>query len=502
MEKRMLRQIQPFGLLLLFLFAGNPVQAAFPDKPITIVVHSKPGSAIDVTARRLAQIAHKYTPAVFLVENKSGGSGTVAMRYVLSKKADGTTILAATKSFISTILLTKSNLSLKDFNFFACMVIDPEALITNRHSKVRTFEDIVWDARAKKEHQRWLGPLVGGVDHLMAVKTWEVVGIRGEWIPYEGGADALAALMGHHGTVYVGNPIDVKGRPDLMIAIVANPVRLEEFPDVPTFLEKGYPALKSEVLWRGFGVKKGTDLRALHFLEDLFKKISQDPEWIEFVESTSARPVFLGHDAFARMIQNDHKEAVKYLRLAGVLPPDISQKRPWELRLFLVFLVIVLLLLGLAFRFRRHWLNGNVLFSVVLIVLSVYLFLDTFNFPSGKLSNTVGPATVPRLWIYGLIAFSVWLMIDSIRKNVRLTRENNHTGPVLAMAGLMAVYLIAIPYLGYFLSTLLFLAGGIYLMAYRCHAVVAASVAGYLFFAYLVFIRVLHVPLPKGRLFY
>ncbi len=177
-----------FIVLIFLLF--NVAHATFPEKPITIVVHSKPGSGIDITSRQLANIARKYTKATILLENKTGGSGIFAMRYVLNKKADGYTILAVTKSFISTVLLTKGGVKMSDFDFLACMVVDPEVLITNRHSSVRTLEDIIRDAREKNGHRRWLGPLVGGVDHLMAVETWEKLGISGEWIPYEGGADA------------------------------------------------------------------------------------------------------------------------------------------------------------------------------------------------------------------------------------------------------------------------------------------------------------------------
>ncbi len=488
------------GIFYLLLLTGlfSVIRAEYPEKPITILVHSKPGSAIDITARQIANIARKYTDATILVENKSGGSGVVAMRTVLSKRADGYTVLGVTKSFISTVLLTKSGVSMDDFYFLACMVVDPEALITNRHSRVRTLEDIIADARAKKGKQRWLGPLVGGVDHLMAVKTWEVLGIRGEWIPYEGGSDALAALMGQHGAVYVGNPVDVKGRPSLMIAAVAAPERLAQFPDAPTFVEKGYP-LKSEVLWRGFAVKKGTPPQAIRFLTDLFRKISQDSDWVAFVRNTSAQPVFYEHAEFTRMVNRDQKEAIKYLQKAGILattPPEAAQSQKKVAALLAVsFLTLVLL----TFRFRREWVNGDTVIAAFLIFLSAFLYYLTLDFPRGKLASTVGPASMPRLWIYGLWFFSSWLIVQTLRgKNP----TENHTGgsvlQPLKLITLMLGYLVIIQYVGYYLSTFLFLLTGTYMMKYRKHVVIWAVVIGFVAFSYLIFYRVLQVPLPRG----
>lgn len=490
------------GLYLAFIigciFGASALYGEYPSKPITIIVHSKPGSGIDITSRQLAHIARKYTDAVILVENKSGGSGIVAMRTVLNKKSDGYTVLAVTKSFISTVLLTKSGIGMDDFDFLACMVVDPEVLITNRHSSVRTLEDIIRDAREKNGRQRWLGPLVGGVDHLMAVKTWEKLGIKGEWIPYEGGADALAALMGKHGVVYVGNPVDVKGRPDLMIAAVAAPQRLPDFPDAPTFTEKGYD-LENEVLWRGFAVKKGTDPRAVQFLMDLFRKVSQDPDWLKFINSTSAQPVFLPREQFTRMVQRDQQEARKYLKLAGIgsVAADANPVANYRVPLFLALLYLILIFS--VYRLKPHWITGDNVIAATLIFISGYLYYLTLNFPVGKLSRTVGPASMPRLWIYALYFFCGWLIYNNLRKGK--AEDNSNHGSIrkpLALVFLMVGYLLFINYAGYFVSTFLFLLAGTYLMSYRRHLVAISVIIGFLLLSYLAFYKVLQVPLPLG----
>ncbi len=489
-----------FIVLLFFYFHPFSLWAKYPEKPITIIVHSKPGSAIDVTSRQIANIATKYCPVPILVENKSGASGVVAMRTVLNRKPNGYTILAVTKSFISTILLTKSGLSLNDFYFLACMVVDPEALITNRNSKIRTLEDIIADAKAKKGKQRWLGPLVGGVDHLMAIKTWEILGIRGEWIPYEGGSDALAALMGEHGAVYVGNPVDVLGRPDLMVAVIASPERLAQFPQTPTFLEKGYP-LKSEVLWRGYAVRKGTNAQAIQFLTNLFKQVSQDSAWIKFVHSSAAQAVFYPHPQFTRMVKKDQKEAITYLRKAGILKLVTTKNQQHYKILGLILLVLYSALLLVMYFVNRKWITGDTVIASSLIFLGLFLYLLTLQFPAGKLASSVGPASIPRLWIYGLWLFSIWLLISSFKNSQKVQTNFTLVWVPIRLIFLMIIYLLIIKYLGYYLSTWLFLVIGAYALNYRKHLLIFSVAFSYILFSYLVFYKILGVPLPTMLLF-
>ena len=69
----LMRRLSITIVLLSLLMGTNSLWAKFPEKPITILVHSKPGSAIDITSRQISNIARKYCPVPILVENKSGG---------------------------------------------------------------------------------------------------------------------------------------------------------------------------------------------------------------------------------------------------------------------------------------------------------------------------------------------------------------------------------------------------------------------------------------------
>jgi tripartite-type tricarboxylate transporter receptor subunit TctC len=255
------------ALTLVSMLLVGTSYGAFPKKPIKLIVYTKPGGAIDVFARKFQKIAKKYTDTTFVVVNKTGAGGVVAMKHVLSKRADGYMLAAVTRSNIGKMVSSKSNLKVDQFNWMAMMVSDPEAVITNRNQAINTWAQIVADAKAKGGNQLWVGPAAGGNDHIMALKTWQKAGIKAKWIPYGSGGKAMAALMGGHGVAYVGNPGDVIGKPDLKVAAISSKNRLTgKFANVPTFTELGIKNHDSEIMWRGFMTKKRNSGRSTNFL--------------------------------------------------------------------------------------------------------------------------------------------------------------------------------------------------------------------------------------------
>jgi len=113
---------------------GTSTAPAFPTKPIKLVVYTGPGGAGDILSRKFVDVASKYTDATFVVENKAGAGGIVAMEYVAATKPDGYTLMYMTKSNVSKLVTTDSELDPMTFDWIAQMQIDPEAVITNNKS--------------------------------------------------------------------------------------------------------------------------------------------------------------------------------------------------------------------------------------------------------------------------------------------------------------------------------------------------------------------------------
>ncbi len=284
----------------------------FPSKPIHVVVYAAAGGQIDITARKFVELAAKYTSATFVVENKVGAGGLVGWEYVLSQPQDGYNLMAVTKTLIANHVKDEFDVDPMSLDWIAFLINDAEAIITNSKSSIRTIQDIIADAKAKPGKQIWVAP--PGVDEVVTYKFWDRTGITAKYVPYDAGGQAMAAVIGQQAQVYVGNPVDVRGKPDLMMAAISAESRFSQFPDVPTLKELGIKGLDSESFWRGFALKKGTPDKVIAWYDDLFDKITADPDWRQFNEKDGMQVVHFKKDRFNSIVQGDIKDFKDYFK--------------------------------------------------------------------------------------------------------------------------------------------------------------------------------------------
>ena len=479
--------------LLGYLYLGIGQGKTYPAKPISIIVHSKPGSAIDYMARKVAEIARKYSDETFIVENRSGTQGLVAMQHVLDLKADGYTMLGVTKSFLSTVMVNKSKVSLDDFQFIANMVSDPEAIISNSERNFNSLDDIIQDAHGE-EQQVWIGPGTGGRDHLMALKSWETLGIDAQWIDYKSAPQSILAMLRDESAVYVGNPADIKGKSNLDIISIASSKRLVSLPDVPTFKEQGYDL--NESMWRGFAFKKGVPEEAVAYVTRVLQDVVNDKEWESYCNETYVFSIFEKNDEFTSRIAQEVEETNHYLNKAGLL---VAYQKESPLHILIVLLIIVsaVLLLLLAFnKFSFSRISYDQIIAGSIIIISLFLYYQTILFQIPETVNITNPALIPRIWIIILLLLSTLLIIKS--KNKVAVKANHSSKIVLIIIALLIIYLLAMQWAGYYFTTPVFILATMYLLKYRKMAVMGINAFGFVLFSYFIFNRLLHIELPLG----
>jgi tripartite-type tricarboxylate transporter receptor subunit TctC len=486
-----------FGLLG-FLYLNLNAGKAYPNKPITIIVHSKPGSAIDLLSRKVAELARKYSKEPFVVENRPGTQGVVAMQYVMDKKPDGYTLLGVTKSFISTLIVNKSEVSMSDFLFIANMVSDPEALITNKKSGIETIEDIIEQANSTGDKQVWIGPGTGSRDHLMAMKSWEEFGINAEWVDYKSAPQSILAMLRNEAPVYVGNPSDILGKRELRIVAIAANERLVKLPEVPTFKESGYAL--NESMWRGFAFKNGTPKTAIDYVSDVFLKISEDPEWLTYCTEIYSFSDYKNPEDFSQIIDFETNETISYLDKASLLNTYV---RKGKLPLWLVGILIagiVFFLQLIVFRFNFSAFTNNIILSDIFIWVAGFFFYQTtlFDIPEGL--NITSPALIPRIWAVALFVIAIWDIVNEMGGGKTVKKRGNLKALLKILLALF-VYFLAIPQIGYFVSTPIFLIVGMYIMDYRNWPIMIINAFGFVLFSYLVFDQLLKIDLPMGNIF-
>ena len=482
------------------LSRADSVGVRFPTKPIKIVVYMKPGGLIDVTARRFATIASKYTDATFVVENKFGAGGIVAMQKVQRQRADGYTLYACTKSNISKVVSCNAEPYLANFHWLALLMADPECVITHKKSNVATWDQLVADAKSRPGEQLWLGPAKGGLDHVTAMKIWEKSGITAKWIPFSSGGEARGRLIGRHGAAYVGNPGEVLGNSDLMIAAISSARRLSQFPDAPTFRELGIEGLDDEVMWRGLALKKGTPRAVIEWYETICEEVSQDQEWREAWKKGGIDVRFETHDVFSQIVEDDRNEFHHYLTQLGLVS-DTTASSHWMCSPLVAFLLVAAMMCG-AYAVARRWNResaGCVITTAVVGFAATFL-LQSFTFPHATES---GPATIPRLYVAAVAIVSVVVISLKHPTNDRTARRVKSNKRMLGTWELilaMLCYWLATLLAGYLLATAVFLVFVMYRSGVRNLAALGGATSVWLVASYVIFSRALHVPLPVGFL--
>jgi len=325
-----------------------------------------------------------------------------------------------------------------------------------------------------------------------------------KWIPFKSGGKALAALLGEQGVAYVGNPRDALGNPDLHIAAVSSPERLEAFPDVPTFTELGMVGLENEYMWRGFALKKGTPPEVVQWYDALFKQVTADPEWISFWGKGGIDVKYVAEKEFTAQVKKDAEVFEYYLRKSNIIQGEaegilaiIATGTTFNVLSLLLVLTWLSVSYG-VYRSDYSAITGRVMIIGFFLVVSILFLVQSLNFPNG---SAVGPAAVPRLWIFMLIPLNLLLLYKTFRNVAEISESGPRVDIVLNFIGFLVGYLLVMQVLGYFLSTFGFIIAGLYYLGYRKWRNVFIISASWILFSYLIFYKTLYVPLPLGTLF-
>ena len=224
--------------------------AAFPDRPVKIVVANSPGGPSDLVGRILAAALQESTGKTFIVENRGGAGGNIGMGYAAQSEPDGYTILLATDAYSVNPSLYRALPydPLKSFVAVGTIAISPLTLTVKADTPVKTVKEFVALARAHPDKYNVATPPLGTTSWLLAqtLKLRENLP-KLECIVYKGGGDALAALLG--GTVQLSSGSLPPAYPHikagtLRCLAVTGDSRWPELPNVPTMTEAGYPGIE------------------------------------------------------------------------------------------------------------------------------------------------------------------------------------------------------------------------------------------------------------------
>lgn len=263
-------------------FATPQTVMAQSDDPITFVVPYGAGGLIDGIVRQVADMMTKDLGQPVLVENKPGANGIVGAQYVASAKPDGHTMLIGATGPISLNVLLRPNLTfgLDDFAPVATMLSGPLSVAVPSKIGVDKIEDLVDYANKTGKPLRYatLGP--GSVTHLFGLTMAKELGVEMADVAYRNNSSALVDLIGGQAELNFSSPISLlehQKSGDLKILALTTPERMEQFPDIPTTTELGYPNLVSS-FWFGLMAPAGTPQEMIDRVSAATEKAMSDPD--------------------------------------------------------------------------------------------------------------------------------------------------------------------------------------------------------------------------------
>lgn len=280
-------------------------QAAYPSRPIELVVPYPAGGGTDVLGRAFAVASVKHLPQSLIVMNKPGASGAIGWADVINNKPDGYKV-----ALLATDLMTQPNMGLtkityEDFIPIARLNYDPAAITVRADAPWNTVEEFI--QAAKKGDFRVGNGGNGSTWHLAAAAVEDKTGVKFNHIPFAGAAPAALSLMGGHIEAITVSAAEVYAYTSTgklkTLAVMADQ-RIKGFDKVPTLKERNIDV--SIGTWRGLGVAKGTPPDIVNTLRAATAKIVTEQSLRDALDRQNMGYAYADGDAFGVVMAKDH----------------------------------------------------------------------------------------------------------------------------------------------------------------------------------------------------
>ncbi len=299
-------------------------QDAYPTKPVSVVVPFSPGGISDVIGRPFVHSLGKALKQSFIIENRPGAGGGVGMAYAARAKPDGYTLMVALSS-ISAIPASDRLFGrppayeIKQFAPIALISADPAFLVVRADSPWKTVKDLVEAAKAKPGGIPYGSTGNYGTMHVGMEMFAHAAGIKMNHIPYGGGGQQVAAIVGNQVEAITQLPATIAGQiagGKLKALATFAPARVAGFPEVQTMKELGFPEVEYFV-WTGFFAPAGTPPEVLAALRRGAREVVQDPEFRNAMEKLRAPIVYKDADEFQAYLDADAKRLSAVIQKIG-----------------------------------------------------------------------------------------------------------------------------------------------------------------------------------------
>jgi tripartite-type tricarboxylate transporter receptor subunit TctC len=268
--------------LMAAVLGAAPASAAYPDKPVKVIVPFAPAGPTDVMARLIAQKLSESLKQQFYVENHPGAGGNIGMMAVARSAPDGYTLLVASSSYtVNPSLYAKNPYdAFKDFAPVTLAAASPNILVINADIPAKTVKELIDLVKANPGKYSIANPGVGTTPQLAAELFKLTNKLDTASVPFGGAGPAIQSVVGGH------TPIAFSALPPTAPQVqggklrglaVTSAKRSATLPDVPTMAEAGFKGQESETM-QGIFVPAGTPKDLVDLLNKEIVKVMQLPD--------------------------------------------------------------------------------------------------------------------------------------------------------------------------------------------------------------------------------
>jgi putative tricarboxylic transport membrane protein len=292
--------------LALTLVAG----AVAAQPTLKMMIPANPGGGWDQTGRNLAaamQSAKLVSGVQF--DNKGGAAGTIGLaQFVNSAKGDPNAVMIGGMVMVGGIILNKSPVNLSQVTPIARLTSEWEVIVVPANSPHKTMADLVKALKENPGKVSWGGGSAGGTDHILVGLIAKEVGVdpaKTNYVPFKGGGEAIAAILGGHVTAGVsglGEFAEQVKAGKMRALAQSSPQKLE---GIPSLKEQG---IKVELgNWRGVFGAPGITPAQRDALVKLVRSATETPAWKSTLEKLGWEPWFLAGDDYKKFLDDDIK---------------------------------------------------------------------------------------------------------------------------------------------------------------------------------------------------
>jgi tripartite-type tricarboxylate transporter receptor subunit TctC len=302
--------------------AGAARAQAWPTRPVRVVVGFPAGGGVDLTARPLAQRLGDRFGQQFVVDNRGGAGGNIAMDAVAKSPPDGYTLLQANVGMLAINPGLYRDLpfdTIRDFAPVAQIVAVPLAVAVPADLPVRTLPDFIALAKARPGQLNMGSGGNGGIPHLAFELMKRRADIDVVHVPYRGSAPALQDLLGGRVQLMVDGYNLMRGAAEagrVRIIATTGRQRLPALPDVPTVGET-LPGFEAEG-WQGIVAPAGTPETVLAALEAAIRGVLSGGDLPQLYLNQGQLPRFAPRSDFAALIRREREQWTRVIREAGI----------------------------------------------------------------------------------------------------------------------------------------------------------------------------------------